>query len=276
MGKDMEINKFAEQLKATGGYDTPPDTEKTACDRLFGRFDWWFNLGMIRTFYSGNRFARRGEFTSRAWCEHAFMIFRYVEKCGGRISVRGAENFISTDEPFVFVANHMSMLETMVLPGILLLFRDVTIVVKQSLFNYPLFGKVMHALKPISVTRVNPREDLKLMLNEGTRSLKNGTSVIMFPQSTRSSTFIPEKFNTIGVKLAQRAGVRILPVALKTDFEGVGRILRDFGPIDRSKKVFFSFGKPLSIENNRKETHRETVDFIRDKLTEWEKETPGE
>ena len=60
------------------------------------------------------------------------------------------------DGPVVIIANHMSMLETVLIPGLVVPVNELAIVVKESLLRYPLFGPVMRAVKPIAVTRRNP------------------------------------------------------------------------------------------------------------------------
>ena len=64
----------------------------------------------------------------------------------------------------------------------------------------------------------------------------------------RTVTFDPEQFNTIGVKLAQKAKVPIIPLALKTNAWGNGKVLKDFGCIDTSKTVHFAFGEPIEVQ----------------------------
>jgi len=48
-------------------------------------------------------------------------------------------------------------------------------------------------------------------------------SVLIFPQTTRDLRFDPNKFNTLGIKLAKRAKVPVIPVAVKTDAWGMGK-----------------------------------------------------
>jgi 1-acyl-sn-glycerol-3-phosphate acyltransferase len=94
--------------------------------------------------------------------------------------------------------------------------------------------------------------------------------MIVFPQSTRTAQFQPEEFNSIGVKLAKKAEVPIIPVAIKTDFWGNGKIIKDFGKINRDKDVYIEFGEPLQVEGSGKETHTKIIEFIQKKLKEWE------
>jgi 1-acyl-sn-glycerol-3-phosphate acyltransferase len=163
----------------------------------------------------------------------------------------------------------MSILETFVLPGIVAPFRETTFVVKQSLVEYPVFKHVMRSRNPVAISRTNPREDLRAVLEGGEQRLNAGISIVVFPQTTRTTVFDPADFNSIGVKLAKKAGVPVVPVALKTDAWGNGRYLKDFGKIRPSSKVHFAFGKPLWVQDRGREEHDEIVQFIVEKLAEW-------
>ena len=163
----------------------------------------------------------------------------------------------------------MSMLETMVLPAIIQPIRDVTFVVKKSLLEYPVFRHVVRARDPIAVSRENPREDFKTVMQAGMERLQNGSSVVVFPQTTRSLTFDPAQFNSIGLKLALKAKVPMVPIALKTDAWRNGKWLKDIGRIDPTKKVHFAFGRPLKIEGRGTLQQKEATDFIQAKLNDW-------
>jgi 1-acyl-sn-glycerol-3-phosphate acyltransferase len=164
----------------------------------------------------------------------------------------------------------MSTLETMILPGIIQPTREVTFVVKQALITYPIFKHVMLSRDPIAVSQTDPRADLKLMLAGGLERLGNGISLVVFPQGERTPIFEPSRFNSIGVKLAGRADVPIIPLALQTDAWGMGPIVSDFGKIDPSKKVYIAFGEPLHVKGRGAEENGVLIEFIGDKLKQWE------
>ena len=63
----------------------------------------------------------------------------------------------------------MSMMETLILPVMVQPIKPVTFVVKETLLSYPVFKHIMLSRNPIAVTRTNPRQDLKTVLNEGLR-----------------------------------------------------------------------------------------------------------
>jgi 1-acyl-sn-glycerol-3-phosphate acyltransferase len=117
---------------------------------------------------------------------------------------------------------------------------------------------------------------LTVVMTEGAERLSRGFSIVIFPQTTRTDSFDPSKFNTIGAKLAARAKVPLVPLALRTSMWGTGRWLKDFGPIDPSRPVDFAFGEPIAPEGTGDAAHRATVEFITGAFSRWEDSgTPG-
>jgi len=216
--------------------------------------------------------AKRGKYGSAQWCQGSFDVLRALEKVGVRFEVTGIEHVQRPETPCVVIGNHVSLLETAVLPVIIRPIRRVTFVVKQSLTTYPVFGHVMRARDPIAVSQTNPRQDLKTVLTGGADRLQRGVSVIVFPQGRRRRSFDPAEFNTLGVKLAQRAGVPVVPLALMTDAWENGKYLKDFGRIVPSRAVHFAFGEPMRIEGRGTEQHQAIIEFIRGKLNDWKGE----
>jgi 1-acyl-sn-glycerol-3-phosphate acyltransferase len=128
----------------------------------------------------------------------------------------------------------------------------------------------MRSRDPIIVGRSDPRKDLEAVMNGGMQLLSKGISIVIFPQSTRSLVFKPEDFNSLGIKLAKKAGVKVVPIALKTDYWGNGKIIKELGPIDRKKLIHFRFGEPIEVTGNGKEENQRIIEFIQSSLAEWE------
>jgi 1-acyl-sn-glycerol-3-phosphate acyltransferase len=231
-----------------------------------------FYYRLVSIVVRGSAQAKRGRYGTPGWCENSLETLRALEAAGVTFEITGTNAFKAVEGPSVFIANHMSTLETFILPTIIAPFKDATFVVKQSLVDYPIFKHIMRSRDPITVGRTNPRDDLRAVLEGGTERLKAGRSIIIFPQTTRTPVFDPAQFNTIGIKLAKKAGVPVVPIALTTSAWGNGRFLKDYGRIDPSKKARFAFGKPLRIRDRGVEEHQEVIEFITGKLKEWEKE----
>lgn len=228
-----------------------------------------FYYKMMRVILRGAREGKRGEFNNERWYVASIGMLRGLESVGVRVYIENMDIPRNLNTSCVFIGNHMSVLETFVLPCVLLPFQDITFVIKQSLIEYPVFKHIMINCDPIIVTRTNPREDFKIVMEGGEERLKRGVSIVVFPQTTRTITFIPEQFNTIGVKLARKANVPVIPIALKTDAWGNGKIVKDFGKIQPKKAVRFAFGDPIHIQDNGREAHEKIIAFIEKKLKSW-------
>jgi 1-acyl-sn-glycerol-3-phosphate acyltransferase len=228
---------------------------------------------MMDIYRQGWWWAVRGVYDGERWVNGSLRVLQALESVGVQFRIENLGMAGRIKGPVVFIANHMSTLETFVLPCLIHPKKKITFIVKESLLKFPVFGRVLRARKPVAVGRKDPRQDLRVVLEECTATLAKGRSIVVFPQTTRSGTFVPEQFNTLGIKLARRAGVPVVPIALKTDAWAVGRPLRDFGPIRPEKTVHFAFGEPIIVEGSGRVQHEEVVRFIKDKLREWEKET---
>lgn len=250
-------------------YDTPDSTPRLLMDRLFLGSRWFFVGGYIGEIIRSRSLAVKNTYNSAAWAESSYRILKLIEGCGGRFHMRGLDNLRSVSGPVVFISNHMSTLETFVLPCIIASLMEVTFVVKESLVRHFLFGPVIRSRNPIVVKRINPREDFHVVMNKGKELLSKGISIIIFPQSTRNAVFNPEEFNSLGVKLARAAGVHIIPTALKTDFWENGTYLKDIGPVSRNKPIHIVFDKPMEVTGSGKDEHKQIVKFIISNLQKW-------
>jgi 1-acyl-sn-glycerol-3-phosphate acyltransferase len=236
--------------------------------RLFPTF--MFYIRIIAIVWRASWAAKRGRYDSVDWHGSSAATVRALEATGCRLEITGLEHLQGIDRPCIFIGNHMSTLETFVLPSLIMPHGfDLTYVIKRSLVDYPVFGDVVKTRDPVVVDRVNPRDDLKVVMEEGARRLEQGRSLIIFPQHTRTVDFDPKLFNSIGIKLAQRTGAIVVPVALLTWAWSSGKRLKDFGPICPSRTIHFAFGEPMELAGKGHEEQQRIVDFIQEHLQRW-------
>ncbi|MDP4125715.1 MAG: lysophospholipid acyltransferase family protein [Bacillota bacterium] len=250
-------------------YHTKENTPRVFLDRLMLNTRLYFVSKYCSIVLKSRSLALKGQYDAEAWALSSYDVFRLIEGCGGRFHITGLENLHRCQGPVVFVSNHMSTLETMVFPCIIAPLMKVTFVVKDSLVKHPFFGPIMRSRNPIVVSRSNSREDFQTVIKMGQKLLSEGTSIIIFPQSTRTVEFLPKEFNSLGVKLARNAKVQVIPVAIKTDFWGNDKYLKDLGPINRRKPIYMAFGEPLSINGSGKEDNEFIINFISSHLEKW-------
>jgi 1-acyl-sn-glycerol-3-phosphate acyltransferase len=265
----MDAPAFHDTILTRDSYRTGPGASGSRTARFLGRFDTWYYLRMAALVVRSARQAHRGTYGMAEWERSSWVAAQIVEQCGGAIEITGLAGHAALRGPRVYVANHMSMLETFLLPCLLVPVGPVATVVKESLLRYPYFGAILRSLDPITVTRNSPREDLRQVLAEGRAALQGGRSVLVFPQATRSVRFVASAFNSIGVKLATRAGVPLVPIAVRTDFQGLGWPLRDVGRVDRRKPVRVRFGPSIAPGAHPRDMQATAVAFLAGTLAGW-------
>ena len=264
----MDRDQYLYLLRSEFGYQTPSG-QKVSGNYFPGWLNSIYYFRLISTLIHASFVSRRGGLDDDRWAWYSHRILQVVESVGGKVDISGLEALSQQPGPLVYIANHMSLLETLILPGIALAFNRVTFVIKEELRHYPVIKHIFIALKLIAVSRQNPRDDLKLVMHEGSKFLADGGSIIIFPQATRSVEFDVEGFNTLGIKLASRNGVPVVPVAIKTDFQHNGKWIKDMGPIDPQKTLHFKFGEPLPVEGKGRKTHQQVIEFISQNLLAW-------
>lgn len=254
-------------------YRTPKDFKRKIWDRLSLGSSLYFKYGFLQIVFTNRKIALKNKYDTKAWASSSYDTFRLTEDCGARYLIEGLEYVDQVkDEPVVFISNHMGTLETMIFPGLIAPVKEVTFVVKESLTSNPVFGPIMRARNPITVSRSDSRQDLIKVISEGKQKLDEGISVVIFPQGTRSVEFKPEIFNSLGIKLAQKANVKIVPIAIKTDFWTNGKFIKDLGSVKRKEPVHIKFGAPMEVKGTGKEEQQFCIDFIKSNLDKWNKE----
>lgn len=264
---DSLIRKLSED-----SYHTNTENKRAFLDKISMGTSVYFNVRFVSKLFTNRRLAKKGKFDTHNWALGSLNIFNLIEECGGRFHIEGLNNINKIKEPVVFISNHMSIMESMIFPGLIALKREVTFVVKSSLVTHPIFGPVMRARNPIVVERQDPIADFKTVMKDGSENLERNVSVVIFPQSKRTVNFDPQKFNKLGIKLAKKANVYIVPVAIKTDFWNNGKLIKDIGKIDRKIPIHIKFGEPFMVEGQGNKEHQMVMDFIQENLAKWAKE----
>ena len=230
-----------------------------------------FYPALWRIIWRGSRVAAAGDYTDKRWIADSLATLHALEATGCRFIVEGLGYLRADPTPAVIAGNHMSALETVVLPALIQPRRPITFVVKRSLTTAFAFHHIMCARDPVVVDRKNIRDDLATMLQGGQERLRSGISLVVFPQHTRNRNFDRTHFNSIGIKLAKRNNVPIIPLALKTDAWGQGKLIKDYGRINPRLTVRFRFGEPFRVDAD-KEGQGRLCTFIETACAEWKED----
>jgi 1-acyl-sn-glycerol-3-phosphate acyltransferase len=127
--------------------------------------------------------------------------------------------------PAVLVANHLSLLDILVLYR---LFRPFKWVARHDLFRVPVVGWNMRMNDYVPVRR-GDRESVKEMMAHCQAHLARGAPLLLFPEGTRSRDGRLQPFKEGAFRLAAQAGCPVIPIAIEGTAEALpkaGLILR--------------------------------------------------
>ena len=265
------LEMFREELLRTGSYATAPD-HRASKPRAPGwyttfRFCWSAFSVFPRTSIA----QALGYLSTDQWAHDCVRSVQTAERFGIPVLAEGWNNRRDYKGPVVYLANHMSTLETILLPFVLLTYGPFNTVVKQSLAHLPGLETAGARLGLIPVGRVNPREDLMTVFKVGGERIARGESMLIFAQGRRLPVFKRRDWSSIGTKLAEKMDVPVIPIAVKTDVmptrpNGRGW-LKDFGTVDPTKEIRLSCGPVL--KGPSRETVKTSFDWIKTKLDSW-------
>ena len=91
-------------------------------------------------------------------------------------------------------------------------------VAKKELGEIPLYGKWIARIRSVFIERDDPRASLEA-INRGIEYIKEGFSLAIFPEGTRSKGPDPGEFQKGALKLATKPGVPIIPVSLNGSYK---------------------------------------------------------
>lgn len=174
---------------------------------------------------------------------------------GVKVRVEGMEH-MPQEGPIVIVSNHQGIFDIPALQGHLpIQFRWIA---KKSLFKIPVIGWSMTFAGHIPIDRENIKNALRSM-DSAAKKIRSGTSVLIFPEGTRSKSSDLLPFKRGGFHLAAKSGVPILPVALK----GTQNIMHSGNPVIRPEVVTIAIGPLIHHEGkNDKVLLKETNEAV--------------
>ncbi len=162
---------------------------------------------------------------------------------GVTVRVRGREHILK-GQPQIFFSNHLSYFDVICLLSHLP--AQYRWLAKAELFRIPLFGRAMAQGGYLAIDRSNPRKAHQSMLVAAKR-ISGGTSLVIFPEGTRSPDGRLQRFKTGGAILAIRAQAPVVPVVIV----GTDKVLPKRSLRVRKGTVEIRIGKPIVTEGLR-------------------------
>jgi 1-acyl-sn-glycerol-3-phosphate acyltransferase len=156
-----------------------------------------------------------------------------------RVDVLGLEN-VSLEDAQIIVANHSSWYDVLALAAYMP--KRYRFVAKKELARVPLFGHAWQAAGHISVDRSDNQRAVASLDQAGRTIREDNSSVIIFPEGTRSATGELQPFKKGAFVLALHNGIDVVPVGV----QGAFRIMSRNGWRVRAGRIIVRFGRPVS------------------------------
>jgi len=173
-----------------------------------------------------------------------------------RVTVKGLSN-LKPRRSYIYMANHMSNFDIPVLQAFLpVQFRWLA---KAELYKIPVFGYAMKRAGYISIDRSDRKSAIE-SLNKAVNIIRDGISVVIFPEGTRSRTHNIQPFKKGGFFLAVDSGVPIIPIII----HGTERIMPKKQMLIKPGNVTLEIAKPMISSDYTRETKNDLMDKIRD------------
>lgn len=175
-----------------------------------------------------------------------------LKKTKTTTKIRGIENI--PKGPCVFVSNHQGIFDGFLFFGFIN--KPIGFIAKKEIKKLPLISGWLEMLHTVFIDRENIRESVKA-INAGVENVKNGYSMIIFPEGTRSLGGEMKEFKKGSMKLAINAGVPVVPVTV----EGTYKVLETGNQVT-GNKLNMVIHKPIDVSSLSKEEKMKLAETV--------------
>jgi len=156
-----------------------------------------------------DRSGKTYHWSARTWARFILWIFHI------RITIRGEER-VDPAQHYIYVSNHASGFD---IPVVLAGIKDqIRIVLKKELTRIPIWGWALKWGYYIPIDRSHPKTAIR-SLEDAARRMREGASVLLFAEGTRTRDGHLQPFKRGAFSLAVKSGVPVVPLTIKHSFE---------------------------------------------------------
>lgn len=184
-------------------------------------------------------------------------VMFFVRAVGVRVRVRGTERI--PKDVCLFAANHTSSADAPAIVGAIP--RRVAILLKESLFKWPIVGQAFRSARFIPVNR-GARDSAIASVEKATEAMKVGQSFLIYPEGTRSPDGRLQEFKKGAVVMAIKAGVPIVPMACS----GAHHIMEKRSLVIRPGEIVVEFLEPIDASKYTFEERDELNKVVHDAM----------
>ncbi|MEG1574365.1 MAG: lysophospholipid acyltransferase family protein [Bacteroidales bacterium] len=150
-----------------------------------------------------------GYYPAKIW-SRLFCFFSLV-----RVEITGMEN-INKDQSYIFISNHQGAYDTFLIYGYLN--HNFKWIIKQGVRNMPLVGKACASAGHIFLERANHKA-IQQTIKSAKEKLEDGTSLVIFPEGTRSNDGKLHKFKRGAFQLAVDINIPVVPLTINGSYK---------------------------------------------------------
>jgi 1-acyl-sn-glycerol-3-phosphate acyltransferase len=171
-----------------------------------------------------------------------------VDVTGSQVEVVGLEN-VPTDRNVVYIGNHQGIFDIPLLLGYIP--YQKAFISKIEILKIPMISDWMKLMKCVFLARKNPRQSIEAM-HQGIENVKNGYSMVIFPEGTRNKGGPIKEFKPGSFKLAFQSGADVVPVTI----DGTWKIYEEHNKI-KPANIKLTIHPPVKTEGLSKEELKE-------------------
>lgn len=183
---------------------------------------------------------------------------KLIKVTGSSVDISGLDN-VPKDEAVLFVSNHQSNFDIPLLLGYLP--KPIGFVAKIELSKVPLLSRWLKFGDCVFIDRKDIRQSLKA-INAASDILKSGHSMVIFPEGTRSKSNKISVFKPGSLKLAQKAGVPVIPITIHNSYE----IYEGNSKRVKPANIKITIGKPIYSNDEEKFSVAKVYEIIKTEL----------
>lgn len=218
----------------------------------FGVYLAFNSLSLIKTAYLKKKDEKKAaEYTFK----RVQKISRHILKVSNtKLEIYGEENI--PEEPCLFVGNHQAIFDVF---AILPVVKNVTgFIAKTEIQKLPLIPTWMRNIQTVFMDRSNVKESIKT-INEGAEKIKQGYSMVIFPEGTRSLSSNMGTMKKGSLKVALKANAPIVPFSV----DGTYRVL-EVGNKVSGHTIKIMFHKPIDVSSISREEQKALTEKVQE------------
>jgi len=204
--------------------------------------------------YPFDRKGRVGHYYARLWGKIALLANRVKVRVEGMDQLNGSG-------PYIFMSNHQGYYDIFTLLSHLP--YQFKWLAKKELFSVPILGWTMAAVGYVSIDRGGTRDTVRAM-DEAAQKIRDGMSVVIFPEGSRSPDGSIQPFKKGGFTLAIKSKVPIVPIAISGS--------RDIMPKDRltvtAGEIRVLVGPPIETQDYSLKDRESLMKKVRETVSE--------